>query len=146
MIGPGLINWSEKFVTGITEIDEQHRMLVNCINVVNARLSQDFSAEFLDKITGDLEKYVLFHLETEEELMHRFKYSESNAEDTKAHLNKHQEFCTTVRSVREGIKAGHLISREELLTFLNGWLINHILKTDKNLAAFILQKRNPDLS
>jgi hemerythrin-like metal-binding protein len=146
MTGHGLINWSEEFVTGITEIDEQHRMLVNCINVVNTRLSHDFSIEFLDKITRDLEKYVLFHLETEEELMQKFKYFESNAEDTKIHLSKHQEFCDTVRSVREGLKSGHLISREELLTFLNGWLVEHILKTDKNLAVFILHKRNPDMS
>ena len=145
MTGHGLINWSEDFVTGITEIDEQHRILVNCINVVNARLTQNFTAEFLDKITSDLEKYVLFHLETEEELMQRFNYAESNADDTKLHLSKHQEFNTQVNFVREGIKTGHLISREELLTFLNGWLINHILQTDKNLADFILGKKNLDI-
>jgi len=49
-----------------------------------------------------------------------------------------------VVSVREGIKAGNLITHEQLLTFLNNWLINHILNTDKKLAAFIFSKQDEE--
>jgi hemerythrin len=44
--------------------------------------------------------------------------------------------------VRNAIKAGVLISREELLSFLNRWLIDHILNTDKRLAAFLLASKD----
>jgi hemerythrin len=46
-----------------------------------------------------------------------------------------------VVAVREGLKSGTPISREDLLSFLNGWLVGHIMNTDKKLAAFILGQR-----
>lgn len=142
MIGHELIVWNDSLVTGVTEIDEQHRILVNSINEANTRLTTGFNAEILDQITQNLLSYALYHFETEEELMQEFNYEETQAEDTETHLRQHREFSATVVAVREGIKAGKLMSREDLLTFLNGWLINHILNTDKRLAAFILAKRD----
>ena len=140
MIGHNLIVWSDELVTGIAKIDEQHRILVNSINDANTRLTNNSSAEILDQISRDLLSYALYHFETEEELMQEFNYAEANAEDKDEHLRQHREFSSKVVSLREKVKAGNLISREDLLTFLNGWLINHILKSDKRLGAFILAK------
>jgi hemerythrin len=138
-----LIVWNEELVTGVTEIDEQHRILVNSINEVNTRLSNTpVNAEILEKITQDLLSYALYHFETEEELMQEFNYVQNQEEELVTHLRQHRDFSATVVSVRANIKAGKLISREDLLTFLNGWLINHILNTDKKLGAFILGKRS----
>lgn len=140
MIGHGLIVWNDDLVTGIAKMDEQHRILVNSINDANTRLTINSSAEMLDQISRDLLSYALYHFETEEELMQKYNYAEGSSADSDAHLRQHREFSAKVVEVREGIKAGNLISREDLLTFLNGWLINHILKTDKRLATFILAK------
>lgn len=140
MIGHDLIVWNDDLVTGVAKIDEQHRILVNSINDANTRLATNASAEMLDQISRDLLSYALYHFETEEELMLQFKYAEAQTGDSDIHLRQHREFSAKVVEVREGIKAGNLISREDLLTFLNGWLINHILKMDKHLAAFILSK------
>jgi len=142
MNGHELIIWNDDLVTGVDKIDQQHRILVNSINDANARLASNCSAEILDQISRDLLSYALYHFETEEELMEEFGYAETHAEDADLHLNQHREFSSTVVAVREGIKSGHLISREDLLTFLNGWLINHILKTDKRLGTFIVAKKN----
>lgn len=132
------IIWNDKLVTGITEIDEQHRILINTFNEANAKLSADGSAELLGQITRDLLSYALYHFETEEELMQEYGYVEGSAEDADAHIQQHRNFSTKVVAVRDSIKVGKLISREDLLSFLNGWLINHILNTDKRLAAFLL--------
>ncbi|CAG1021017.1 Bacteriohemerythrin [Methylococcales bacterium] len=142
MIGHELIVWNEELVTGVSEIDEQHRILVNSINEVNTRLSStSVSAEILEKITQDLLSYALYHFETEESLMQEFNYLQTHGEDLAIHQRQHRDFSATVVSVREDIKTGKLISREDLLSFLNSWLINHILNTDKRLGAFILEKR-----
>jgi hemerythrin-like metal-binding protein len=134
MIGHELLVWNDELVTGVTEIDEQHRNLVNSINEVNTRLSNTtINAEILEKITQDLLSYALYHFETEESLMKEFNYAETQSEDSTIHQRQHRDFSTTV--------AGKLISREDLLSFLNGWLVNHILNTDKKLGAFILEKR-----
>jgi hemerythrin-like metal-binding protein len=142
MIGHELIIWNDNLVTGVNEIDEQHRILVNSINEANTRLTNDFNAEILGQLTRDLLSYALYHFEMEEELMQEFDYQSVNEEDAATHLREHREFSATVVSVREGIKAGKLISREDLLGFLNKWLINHILNTDKRLAAFVLMRRD----
>ncbi len=142
MIGHELLVWNEELVTGVAEIDEQHRILVNSINEVNTRLSNlPANAEILEKITQDLLSYALYHFETEEELMQEFDYARSHGEDFTTHQHQHRHFSATVVSAREDIKTGRLISREDLLTFLNNWLINHILNTDKKLGAFIVEKQ-----
>jgi hemerythrin-like metal-binding protein len=139
MIGHELIVWSNSLVTGIAEIDDQHRILVNSINEANTRLSAHVNAEILNEITRNLLSYALYHFETEEQLMQEYDYA--SEEYSEMHLKQHRDFSTTVVSIRDGIKAGKLISREELLSFLNSWLINHILNTDIKLAAHILARR-----
>jgi hemerythrin-like metal-binding protein len=139
MIGHELIVWSNSLVTGIAEIDDQHRILVNSINEANTRLTSYVNAEALDEITRNLLSYALYHFDTEEQLMQEYNYAAEDASGI--HLKQHREFSTTVVAIRDGIKAGKLISREELLSFLNTWLINHILNTDIKLAAHILARR-----
>jgi hemerythrin-like metal-binding protein len=135
--------WNTNFETGVTEIDDQHRILVNTLNEANAKLAGNSSAEFLEQITRDLLSYALYHFETEEELMKEYGYDEEEGQDADAHLQQHRSFSAQVVAVRDGLKAGNLISREELLGFLNSWLVNHILNTDRRLGAFILAKRRP---
>ncbi len=133
-----LIVWNDTLVTGIEKIDEQHQILVNLFNEANAKLTVNNNAEFLEQITRDLLSYALYHFEAEEELMQKYGYTEDKIEDVDNHIRQHRSFSTKVVAVRNDIKAGILISREELLSFLNNWLINHILNTDKRLAAFLL--------
>lgn len=146
MIGHELIVWNDDLVTGVAEIDEQHRILVNSINEANTRLTTNAQVEILDQITRDLLSYALYHFEMEEGLMQEYGYPESDLESSEAHKRQHREFSATVVAVRDGIKSGKLISREDLLTFLNGWLINHILNTDKKLGAYILARREASRS
>jgi hemerythrin len=131
-----LIVWNDDLMTGIEKIDEQHQILVNLFNEANTRLTNNNSAEFLEQITRDLLSYALYHFETEEELMQKYHFTENSNDDT--HIKQHRSFSARVVAVRNDIKAGVLISREELLSFLNNWLINHILNTDKKLASFLL--------
>jgi hemerythrin len=130
--------WQDSFDTGVEEIDEQHRILVNTINEAGVTLSENSNMEVLEQITNDLLSYALYHFETEEELMHQNEYTEG---DMDAHLAQHRDFSATVVGVKDGIRSGKPISKDDLLSFLQNWLVNHILNTDKKLGAFILEKR-----
>jgi hemerythrin-like metal-binding protein len=132
------IVWSDNLVTGIDKIDEQHQILVNLFNEANIKLTANNSAEFLEQITRDMLSYALYHFETEEELMQEYSYIDGKTENEDSHVQQHRSFSAKVVAVRNDIRAGILISREDLLSFLNNWLITHILKTDKRLAAFLL--------
>jgi len=138
-----LIVWNEKLVTGIGKIDEQHQILVNLFNEANIKLTTtNNNAVFLEEITRNLLSYALYHFETEEVLMQKYNYIEESVEEADAHIREHRSFSAKVVAVRNEIKTGVLISREDLLSFLNSWLINHILNTDKALAAFLLESEN----
>ena len=135
------IEWNEKLLTGVTEIDTQHKILVDAINDANSRLMQDHDIKLVEQITKDLLSYAIFHFETEEDLMQQYGYDGESAEDAQLHQKQHREFSSQVLSVRDGLRDGKEISREDLLAFLNGWLISHIMNTDQRLGAFIKKKR-----
>jgi hemerythrin-like metal-binding protein len=135
------IVWSDALVTGVAEIDDQHRILVNTLNAAGAKLSGNPDAALLDQITRDLLSYALYHFETEEALMEQFIDEAEHRADIQAHGEQHRGFSSKVVAVREGIKAGSLISRDDLLAFLNGWLVHHIMNTDKKLATLIIARR-----
>jgi hemerythrin len=130
--------WQDSFDTGVQEIDEQHRILVNTINEAGVTLSENSNMEVLEQITNDLLSYALYHFETEEELMQEYEYTQTDADE---HLAQHRSFSATVVDVKDGIRGGKPISKEDLLSFLQNWLANHILNTDKKFGAFILEKR-----
>ncbi len=132
--------WRDEFATGVEEIDEQHKILIHTLQEANQLLTNNSSAEVLDKITRDLLAYALYHFDTEEELMQQYGYSDQE-EDLEAHLAQHRSFSAKVVSIREDLKAGTLISREALLGFLSDWLSHHILNTDKKLGAHIRAKQ-----
>lgn len=141
MTGYEPIEWKDSFNTGVREIDEQHHILVNTLNAANAKMAEDVSIDFVEEITQDLLSYALYHFETEEELMQEYGYNDGSAADAELHHQQHRSFSSKVVAVRDNLRAGIPISREDLLTFLNNWLVNHILHTDKKLGAFIAAKR-----
>lgn len=129
--------WDDSFVTGIAKIDEQHKVLVNTLNEAHTRLAGMPTREILDDITRNLLSYALYHFETEESLMQDHAYASERPEDSAKHHQEHRDFSQTVVNLRNGIKEGQLVSREELIGFLSHWLVNHILFTDKKLGTYL---------
>jgi len=132
------LEWGEALITGVPEIDEQHMILVHTLNEAAERLGRECSADILGQITQDLLGYALYHFDTEEELMQQSGYSEQDAAMQALHLEQHRNFSSKVVAIRENLKAGILIAPDDLIGFLNQWLVDHIMNTDKKLAAFLL--------
>lgn len=135
-IGHEPIVWTEKLMTGVESIDEQHQILVNMLNEANQRLTASSGRDVLEEIVRDLMSYALYHFDNEEEMMVENDYT---AEEKEAHFREHRAFSKKVSDLQQDLRQGNLISREELLSFLNGWLINHILNTDQKLGKFLNQ-------
>jgi len=129
--------WNDEFLTGIARIDEQHRVLIDTLNEAHNRLGEAPNSELLDEITRNLLSYALYHFETEEALMQAHDYALGSPEAHEKHHTEHRVFSQTVVQMRSGIKNGQLFGREELISFLSHWLVNHILNTDKKLGAYL---------
>jgi len=134
------IKWSKDYETGIEEIDEQHHILVNTLNEANKLLTTNYSLENLQNITKDLLSYALYHFEEEEGLMKEYHYEKEAPQDFENHMKQHRDFSHKVVELRDSLKAGNLIEKDELISFLLNWLLNHIDKTDKKFGNFLQAK------
>ncbi|MBF0469855.1 MAG: hemerythrin family protein [Gammaproteobacteria bacterium] len=131
------IEWGKEYETGIDDIDEQHMILVHTLNDIADKINYYNSVEMLEEVTQDLLSYALYHFETEETLMLGHGYHEKVPEEGETHLEQHRAFSKKVVDVREQLKQGTSIPAQDIIDFLNQWLNNHILKTDKKLGKFL---------
>lgn len=130
--------WNDSLMTGVPDIDEQHRILVHSLTEARAKLADETSPDVLEAITQDLLAYALYHFETEEALMHETGYTAAGGADARQHLAEHRDFSAQVVAMRSNLKAGIHVAPDVLLGFLNNWLAKHIMHTDKRFAAYML--------
>jgi hemerythrin-like metal-binding protein len=132
-----LIVWNDSLLTGVDEIDRQHRILVNTLNEVNSKLAEHPSEKLFEQITRDLLAYAIYHFETEEQLITRFGYDRADPAAAAAHVQQHRGFSQRVVALRDEVHSGQAVSPDALLTFLRDWLTEHICTTDQRLGRFI---------
>lgn len=125
------IRWSSELETGIRHIDLQHQELVDLINAAAEAHSNGKAQEMLEHLLPTLSAYVVFHFGMEETLM---SGSAINADHVAAHRQAHREFTARVESLKQASAAGNDAALSELVIYLQQWLIDHIMKTDKELA------------
>ncbi|HVO10698.1 MAG TPA: bacteriohemerythrin [Vicinamibacteria bacterium] len=133
---PAGFAWTDDFLVGIAEIDEQHRGLVDMINGFYAALTGDAPhREALGALLRGLVDYTKYHFATEERLM-----QEAKLPLTRPHLKQHQEFVQKVGEMADRFSHGGLVLSVEATSYLRDWLQGHILGTDKHLGRE-LQRR-----
>jgi hemerythrin len=123
--------WDDKFATGVRQIDLQHLELIQLINELESAHAAGRQAEAIDEVLPRLGAYVLFHFGTEESLIP--VQASAHAEK---HRRQHAEFADRVAELREGILDSDDL--EALIIFLRRWLVEHIMKTDRELSHLIL--------
>ena len=131
------IQWSDALLTGVAEIDRQHRILVDTLNEAQVKLTSETDDPVFEQITRDLLAYAIYHFNTEEQFMQKYGYAAASAQEAAVHLAAHRSFSEQVVALRDKAREGKPGSREALLTFLQNWLTSHIMTTDKLLGKFI---------
>lgn len=126
------IEWAAEFETGISEIDDDHRNLVGLVNLLETAVAEG-RADLGPEIAM-LRTYVSHHFAHEEALF--TNAPGYPAEARAAHLAQHQAFGEEVQRMAASHRADPLsVDPQALHAFLRDWLVNHILKTDKEFAA-----------
>jgi hemerythrin-like metal-binding protein len=131
-----LITWNEYFVTGIEQIDEQHRWLVDLVNSAAPVLALNYQRSHVraDSLLDQLEDYVQFHFDCEDRLMRDFAIDSRHLAH---HRQSHAGFAAEVRRMRAAYTCGATPSGGKLLAFLANWLIYHLLGEDQALIRQI---------
>ena len=125
--------WNMCFVTGLEDVDTQHKRLVELINRVGKAVTagDTHAGEGLASVLDELEDYAKSHFELEESLMYRFGLATSFVD---AHNAFHDRFFEDLLRMRVAAEGGSTDAGRALLDFLIHWLAHHILGTDQLMA------------
>ena len=129
------IEWSDELSVGIQEIDEQHQILVNLINMLYEAIIKQTEAQEVGTILAELSQYTVIHFAVEESLMRIFDYP--NYEE---HKKNHQKLTTQVFELQNKFKYSQESISVEVLHFLRHWLTDHIMGEDKKYAPYLVEK------
>jgi diguanylate cyclase (GGDEF)-like protein/PAS domain S-box-containing protein/hemerythrin-like metal-binding protein len=128
--------WNENFNTGVVQIDEQHRKLVELLNLLASHVAFEADIPALNVIFDELADYAAYHFQTEEAIWHEHfpgDTLELNHQDT------HANFIDVIIQLKgDGSTKPEEIIINDILAFLTRWLVSHILEKDRYLAMVVL--------
>lgn len=131
------VYWEKKYETGQPVIDAQHKLLFLLFRKLDIAIKTKQSDEILSRIVLEVKKFVDFHFVSEENLMIETEYPA---------VENHQKMHTDLM-IELNIMISRVVSHreypEDLLGFLNRWLIGHISEHDQHVAkhAIVAVKR-----
>lgn len=127
------IAWSGAFATGVPEIDQQHRELLDHVGRLLDAMQKDPSA--VGRALDFLGDYTVSHFDTEERLMEHHAYP-----GAASHREAHAGFVRTFGRLRFDYDLDGLT--EGMSELMGGWMVDwlkhHILEMDRALGRFIL--------
>jgi len=125
-----MFEMKEDYYLGIEAIDTQHKRLFEIAEEAYQLLNDEFVVDKFDyiaKILGELKDYTIFHFSDEEKYMESLQYKKLFS-----HKIEHQEFIEKLNNLDwDEIEANPDQTIMKILNYLNDWLVNHILYTDK---------------
>ncbi|AFN75423.1 hemerythrin [Melioribacter roseus P3M-2] len=127
-----LINWNDTYSVRIKVLDNQHKKLVDTINLLYDAMKQGKSNEVLSKIIFDLIAYTKTHFQSEEDLFEKYSYP-----NKLQHKKEHDDFVNSVGKFYEDFQNKRAGLSLEIMNFLTNWLTKHIKGSDKAYSKFM---------
>ena len=129
-----MFEMKEKYKTGIEHIDVEHEKLFEIGERAYQLLIDKYDMDKYDKIVGvieELKEYTVYHFNDEEEYMMSINYKRLFTQKI-----DHAFFIKKIEEVNlNKIDENQDEAIMGILTFLNDWLINHILEKDLLIPA-----------
>ena len=118
-------HWTTALDLGDSEINRQHRRLVDLANEVYRLTQQKLGARSAQRIIDALAAYTVTHFAYEERALAQTGYPH-----LAAHQQEHRRLVEEVLAFKKRIDQGESVG-PELLEFLKQWLIRHIQQSDR---------------
>ena len=127
-------SWNDDLKVGNSFIDSDHQKLINLVNQLHDAMAQGHGKEILGKILSELIRYTQEHFKREEDHMQRIRYA-----GYASHKQEHDRLIREVVELQNKFNTGNGMLSVQVSSFLRNWLVNHIMKVDKDLAFAIKQ-------
>jgi len=132
------IIWSEMFSVRVPYIDNQHRKLIQIINNFYDALKDPEASMTIFQTLNELFHYTELHFKDEEEIMHLIQYPASKLEK---HKLAHENITEQIFKLNDQLNRGDERTLYNLESFLNNWIIKHILEMDKAYQPYTTRYR-----
>ncbi len=126
------LEWDASFATGVPRYDEQHKVLFKMVNDLHDAMQQKRSKEAIGRILNGLADYTVNHFADEERSFSQTGYSEETQ-----HKQLHKKLVDQVVELQGKFKSGEALLTQDVITFLQDWLINHIKGVDKRYGPHL---------
>ncbi len=130
-----LITWTPQFSVNVPELDAQHQKLIDMVNQLHDAMTKRQGKAVLQPLFNRLVQYTVEHFATEEKYMQKAGY-----EDFAQHKAEHDNLKKQVADLKQKFESNQVSITLEVMTFLEKWLTNHIMKTDKKYAPVLAGK------
>lgn len=127
--------WQPEFSVNVKIIDEQHRKLIDAINILHSAMGEGKGRDVLSDILSRLAEYTTVHFATEEDYMTMFSYP-----DYFVHKKEHDACVAKVSEFKGKFDKGEINLPIEVVTFLVDWLHKHLFDMDKKYSKFFNEK------
>jgi hemerythrin len=124
--------WRQEYSVNIKVLDDQHRQLIETINVLNNIIYEEKDKAHLAEVFDHLMEYVTVHFTTEERLM-----AEHDFPGYQTHKEEHEQCGQEVVKYKKQYEQGEKKIAVTLIIFLTDWPHRHLLETDKQYSAFL---------
>ena len=129
-----LVNWELDYTIGVSEIDAQHRELINMVNdmIRHSFNSQAERKMYFAKNIISVSSHIARHFDTEERVLVRTSY-----EKLTEHKKEHEKITGKIKTIRNelGASSGDATLYNLTIT-LKEYFLSHILLYDKDAKEF----------
>jgi hemerythrin len=125
-----LLNWDAKFSVEIDQFDNQHKRLIDLVNLLHEAMMVGKGDDVLHRVLHQLITYTKTHFAAEEQFMQSHKF-----DGYLAHKAEHAKLTQKVIDFQQEFRAGKIALSISLMNFLKTWLTEHIMGTDKKYSV-----------
>lgn len=131
----GKDTWQEKYNTGVTFLDEQHRYFFNIVAALKENLNAGLCGESASRIFFSLAHYAEHYLIQEE-----ICFKDYRLPGIREHKDLHREFIGRMIQFQADHEKEAESTCRTMLAYLEEWFENHILKYDRKAIEYLREK------
>ena len=128
------IIWKDEYLTGVEEIDRQHKEFVKLINRLNMIHDLGNNSGYALRLLNEVGKYADYHFTSEENLMVLTKYPQLDTQE-----KAHKDLLIRYRQLMDSYKSQNA-DIEDIIKFLEAWFAGHTISVDKKIGEFLARK------
>lgn len=126
------LEWDASFATGVNKYDKAHRVLFKMVNDLHDAMQQKRSKEAVGQILSGLADYTVSHFADEER-----SFAQTHYPEEAQHKQLHKKLVEQVVELQAQFREGKTVLTQDVITFLQDWLINHIKGVDKKYGPHL---------